>query len=697
LFSSLPDSPLIEFTILLLVSLIIPPIFERLRLPGLVGLLVAGIILGNDGLQLLDKDSETMKLLSDIGKIYLMFVAGLEIDLEEFRKKKNRALSFGLATFVFPLLIGLGIAQGFDFGWNASILIGSLIASHTLLGFPIVNRLGVSSHESVIVTIGATIFTDIAALLVLAICIAIHAGDFSAFSLTMQLLALAVYTVLVLFGIDWAGKKYFQRTGDEESNQFLFVLLVVFLASVGAQIINVDKIVGAFLVGLAVNDVVGHSPVEEKVEFVGSTLFIPFFFVSMGLLLDIPVFIETIRFNFAFPLAMIAGLFVSKFLATLVAKVLYRYSWDETLTMWSLSLPQVAATLAAALAGVQAGLIPQEVFNTVIVLMLVTSLLGPLLTERFGRKLPLATTGLDTGEDWVWWEQLEKELQQETRNPALAKAQENLFTVVVPVYNPMTERYLIEMGALLARHESGIVVPLTIVQAHVHMDDPQLSVSIQQQEKLLAKGQHYSEEFDVKASPLLRIDDDIAEGITRTAREQKASLIVMGWSETTTGLRSRLFGSLINNVIWSSHCPVVVTRLLDEPIHLHRILVPVKNLTVAAVRAIRFSQLFADTHRSSVTYLHVCDPRTSKEQIQAFEQEIEQVLQQRGAKIRYRIKTIAHERTAEVLVRAARSFDLVVLRSLRRRTAGGLAVSDITTEVINSLTCSLILFGEPHS
>jgi len=142
---------------------------------------------------------------------------------------------------------------------------------------------------------------------------------------------------------------------------------------------------------------------------------------------------------------------------------------------------------------------------------------------------------------------------------------------------------------------------------------------------------------------------------------------------------------------------VAVTRLLDEPIHLHRILVPVKNLTVAAVRAIRFSQLFADTHRSSVTYLHVCDPRTSKEQIQAFEQEIEQVLQQGGAEIRYRIKTIAHERTAEVIVRAARSFDLVVLRSMRRRTAGGLAVSDITTEVINSLTCSLILFGEPHS
>ena len=171
----------------------------------------------------------------------------------------------------------------------------------------------------------------------------------------------------------------------------------------------------------------------------------------------------------------------------------------------------------------------------------------------------------------------------------------------------------------------------------------------------------------------------------------------MGWSETTTGLRSRLFGNLINNVIWSSHCPVVVTRLLDEPINLRRILVPVKNLSVSAVRVIRFSQLFADTHQSSVTYLHVCDPRTTKDQIAAFEQEIEQVLQQGGAEINYRMKTIAYDRAGEVIVRAARSFDLVVLRSLRRRTAGGLTVSDVTAEVINSLTCSLILFGEPHS
>ncbi|MGK7936372.1 MAG: cation:proton antiporter, partial [Xenococcaceae cyanobacterium] len=265
------SSPIIPFTLLLLVILTLPPLFERLKLPGLVGLLFAGIILGPNGLNLLNAETETMTLLSDIGKIYLMFVAGLEIDLEEFRKTKDRSLGFGIATFLVPLVTGGAIAYSFGMGLNASILVGSLLASHTLLGYPIVNRLGVVGNEAVTVTIGATIFTDIAALLVLAICVSIHAGDFSPSSLLIQLVTLGLYTGLVLFGLDKAGKEYFRRTGDEESNQFLFILLAVFLAAVGAQIINVDKIVGAFLAGLAVNDVVGRSPVEEKVEFIGST------------------------------------------------------------------------------------------------------------------------------------------------------------------------------------------------------------------------------------------------------------------------------------------------------------------------------------------------------------------------------------------------------------------------------------------
>ncbi len=378
---------MIVFTILLTVIFLVPPIFERLRLPGLVGLLVAGVILGQNGLKFLNPDSETIKLLSDIGKVYLMFVAGLEIDLNQFRKTKNRSIAFGSLTFLVPMIAGICVGRLFSFGWNASVLIGSLLASHTLLAYPIVSRLGVVKNEAVTVTIGATIFTDTAALLVLAICVGIHAGNFSTLSLIRLVCGLAIYAAVILFGFNWAGKEYFKRSGNEQSNQFLFILLALFIASVGAQLIGVEEIVGAFLAGLAVNDVLGKSPVKEKVEFVGYVLFIPCFFIDMGLLINIPGFIKTLS-SIGLTVAIVVGLIGSKFVAAYLAKLLYRYKTVEMLTMWSLSLPQVAATLAATLVAYEslnpAGerLIGENVLNSVIVLMVVTSILGPMITAR---------------------------------------------------------------------------------------------------------------------------------------------------------------------------------------------------------------------------------------------------------------------------------------------------------------------------
>lgn len=683
------SSPIAAFTLLLLVILTVPPIFERLRLPGLVGLLFAGVLLGADGLGLLNAENEAIKLLTDIGKIYLMFVAGLEIDLDEFRKTKNRSIGFGLATFTLPLIAGILVGWQFGFGWIAAVLLGSLIASHTLLAYPIVQRLGIIRNEAVTVTIGATIFTDIAALLVLAVCVAIHAGEFSWATLVFQLVALAGYAAAILFGLDWAGKEYFRRTGDEESNQFLFVLLAVFLASVGAQVIQVDKIVGAFLAGLAVNDVVGHGPVEEKIEFVGGTLFIPFFFVGTGLLLDLPALVQSVTTNLGLTIAIATALFATKFLAALIAKLLFQYRWPEALTMWSLSLPQVAATLAAALAGVRAGILDDSVFNSIVVLMLLTALVGPLLTERFAVQLspPKADLQLQPG-PW-WYEGILTEEDDE------AEAEAHRFTVVVPVYNPQTERNLIELAALLAHHEQGVVVPLSITKAHVHMDEPQLVGALKRGRRLLQRAIEISETFDAEARPEVRIDDDIAEGISRTAREQNANLIVMGWSKV--GLRSRLFGTLTDCVFWAAHCPVAVTRLMDEPINIHQILVPIKNLTHQALRTVRFAQLFADANHASIVVLHVCDRRTPAHQVAEFESEISQALTQSGPQVELAVKTVLSDDVAQTILKAAQAFDLVVLRSTRRRTAGGLAVSDVTTRVIQELTCSVVLLGEPHT
>jgi len=685
LVSQISASPIVAFTVLLLVTLTIPPLFERLRLPGLVGLLAAGVVLGPSLLGILNPDGEIEKLLSDIGKIYLMFVAGLEIDLQEFKKNRNRSLGFGTLTFLLPLIAGMSLGRLFGYDWVASILIGSLLSSHTLLAYPIVLRLGVAKENSVTVTVGATIFTDIAALLVLAMCVAAQTGDFSAQTVVTQLLLMGLYAGTVLFGLDWLGKHYFKRTGDEEGNQFLFVLVAVFLVSVGAQLINVDKIVGAFLAGLAVNDVLGNGPVKEKVEFVGGVLFIPFFFVCMGLLLDLPVFVQALTTNLGFTLALVATLLVSKFLATFAAKLFYRYDWNQTLSMWSLSIPQVAATLAAALVGLQQDILSVRVFNAVIVLMLVTSLLGPITTSRYAARLQVPRRS-SINEDGPLWQIGLTTAEGETANAP--------FTVVVPIYNPITQRYLIEMAALIANHEGGRVIPLTVTRAHVHMDDPRVVASLGQSRKLLQKAEQLSQQFQAPAYPVLRIDDDVSEGICRTAREQNASLILMGWSRQ--GFRAKLFGTLIDDVFWSSHCPVAVTRLLAEPTDIHKILVPMKNFTPQAVHTLRFAQIFADTHDASVTLLHVCDRYTPSEQIQSFETSLSKVMAE-GPQIAWDMRIVANDDPASIILETASEHDMIVLRSMRRRTAGGLAVSDVTHQVIAEATCSLLLFGEPHT
>ncbi|MEH1869330.1 MAG: cation:proton antiporter [Nostoc sp.] len=690
--NSLTDSPIVAFTILLTVIFTVPPIFERLRLPGLVGLLVAGILLGQNGLKLLNPESETINLLSEIGKLYLMFVAGLEIDLEQFRKTRNRSIGFGLLTFLVPLIAGIATGRLFNFGWNASVLIGSLLASHTLLAYPIVSRLGVVTNEAVTVTIGATIFTDTGALLVLAICVGIHGGQFSAMSLAILLGGLAIYTAVVLFGFDWAGKEFFRRSGDEQSNQFLFILLALFLASVGAQVIGVEKIVGAFLAGLAVNDVLGRSPVKEKIEFIGSVLFIPCFFVDMGLLINIPAFIKTLS-SIWLTLVIVIALIGSKFIAAFLAKLLYRYNTAELLTMWSLSLPQVAATLAATLVAYQtvnpAGerLINEAVLNSVIVLMLVTAILGPVITSRFAPSLQLSQTDFETDSLTTWWQNNEDEQVEKNQYP---------FTVVVPIYNPQTQRYLIEMAALLASHESGKIVPLAITRAHIQMDDPQLVTALGQSRERLNLAKEISQEFEVEVSPAIRIDDDAALGISRASREQNASLVVMGWSRTT-GLRARLFGSVIDSVFWSSHCPVAVTRLLSSPKTIQRILVPVGDLTRQTIGALRLAQILADVNQAEVVLLHVCDRKTPQTRVDNFVSQLSDITSKSQLEVNTNIQTIRGDDVARVIIREAQSFDLAVLRSVRYRTAGGLAVSEVTTQLLRELKCSIVLLGESHS
>ncbi|MBD2505684.1 cation:proton antiporter [Anabaena azotica] len=678
----LGKEPIVPFVILLVVLLVVPILFERLRLPAIVGLVLAGLVLGPSGWNLIHTESPMISLLSNIGLVYLMFVAGLEVDWKLWRRQKGRAFGYGGLSFAVPLLTGVLVGRIFNFGWNTSVLVGSLLGSYTLLAYPIINHLGIISNRAVTTTIGATVFTDISSLLILAICVLAFEKGVSNLSEIFPLLGwLITVSVVILLGFDWLGKEFFRRSGDDEGKKFLFVLLTVFLAVVVAQFIGIEKIFGAFLAGLAVNEAIGEGPVKEKIVFVGSVLFIPIFFINLGLLIDVPGLIHHL-FILKLTGLIVVGLISSKFVAAWLAKFFYGYSWQEMLTIWSLSIPQVSTTLAAAFVGYQAGLLSGAVLTSIVFLMLVTAIVGPLLTGRTAVALTTASVTEPVTP-------LPEQQVQEIHNSD--------YTIVVPVYNPHTQQNLVEMAALLASQAQGRIVPLAIATSAAHMDAPQLEISLQRSERLLARATAHSQALGVEASALLRIDDAFAPGISRAAREQKANLIVMGWGKRT-GLRARLFGNVIDNVLWSSHCPVAVTRLVESPKKIQRILVPVENLVTPTLQPVQFAQMLAEANQAQVTVLNVCDRRTSSSKIAARRSQLALLVSKLALPTSPEIQIIAHENAAQAILQAARLYDLVVLPFIRNRTSpGGLALSDVTTQLASQLTCSIVMLGEPQS
>lgn len=390
--------PFDRFAVILVAIVILPPLVERMRLPGLLGLILIGVLLGPHGLSLAAKVGEVGHFFSDMGRVFLMFIAGLEISLNDFRRYAKPSTLFGVTTFAGPMIGGFMLGRAFGFSTNASVLIGSLLASHTLLGYPILLSLGLVRRPFALTTIGATIFTDIASLLVLAVCLSVHvSGILSWYALTALIGALAVYCVFVMGAIPWLGGLYLETRQHDEHAQFQFVLMVIVICAIGAKLIGLEDIVGAFLCGIAINQVLQHGPARDKLEFMGRSLFIPAFLIVIGAELNLPVFIRSLLDDFPFVLGMIVVLLIGKLAAASTTAFVYRYGRSEGLSMWALSLPQLAATLAATVTAYQtmnsAGerLIGEQVVNAVIVLMVVTATLGPILTERFGRSLQEST------------------------------------------------------------------------------------------------------------------------------------------------------------------------------------------------------------------------------------------------------------------------------------------------------------------
>jgi Kef-type K+ transport system membrane component KefB len=384
---------LAKFAVALGVIVIVPQISRRLRVPAVVVFLVSGVIFGPYGLELIGKERPVADFFAELGKLLLMFMAGLEVDLVLFQRVRTRSMSFGVITTSLPLILGTVVGLVFGYHPISAIVVGSLLASHTLLASYVISRLGLTKLEPITVVYGATVFSDTSSLIVFAMCVSTFERGFSLTGVLLQLLEITAFVLFILFGLSRIGSRLLKRVQNDESASFAVMVGLLAVAAVLAQAIQLPGIVGAFLSGLALNASTQQQSAKEKLRFIGNTLFIPIFFITTGFLIDPSALVNSLRNDFPLVGAIIAALVIGKFAAAEIAGRLYKYDREERLTMWSLTLPQVAATLAATLVAYNTfdaqhqRLIDGRMLNVVLALMLFTSIIGPILTEHFAPRL----------------------------------------------------------------------------------------------------------------------------------------------------------------------------------------------------------------------------------------------------------------------------------------------------------------------
>jgi Kef-type K+ transport system membrane component KefB len=380
---------LAKFGIIIAIIVVAPALARRLRIPELIVLLVFGILLGPHVLGLYGTNHPVVQFFADLGKLLLMFAAGLEININLFRRTQTRSVTFGVITTMVPQMLGTAYGLAFGYSMIQSIVIGSLLASHTLLSLPIVTRLGAVGLEPVVVSIGATIVSDTLSLIIFAICVSTYTTGFSKTGLAVQIGEVIIFVPLILVGLSRAGAWILGKLRGNEESYFVTMIGIMVVAGVLADLINLPGIVGAFLAGLSVNAAVGGHPAKEKLEFFGKSLFIPIFFIVTGFLIAPVEFVQAVFDNFWLVAGIVACLIAGKGIAAGIAGRAFGYSPQARLEMWALTLPQVAATLAATLVGYdtlnEAGvrLLDEKMLNAVLVLLVVTSILGPIMTELF--------------------------------------------------------------------------------------------------------------------------------------------------------------------------------------------------------------------------------------------------------------------------------------------------------------------------
>ncbi|MDR6783413.1 Kef-type K+ transport system membrane component KefB [Pedobacter africanus] len=540
---SLPlQNPVIIFSLVLFIILFAPILLNKIKVPHIIGLIVAGVIVGPYGLNLLKRDSSIV-LFGTVGLLYIMFLAGLEIDLAEFKKNRKRILVFGLFTFVFPLVFGsLASYYLLGYGFLSSLLLASMFSTHTLVSYPIASKYGVIRNRAVSMTVGGTMITDILALLILAGIAGMTKESVSP-AFWLQLGGATIVFVTIVFAVFPIIIRWFFKHFEDSVSQYIFVLAMVFLASFLAEAAGIEAIIGAFFSGLVLNKFVPHtSPLMNRIDFVGNALFIPFFLISVGMLVDVTVLVK------GWGALKVAGVIIAvavatKYLAAWLTQKIFKLSATEGTMIFGLSSSHAAATLAIILVGYNiitgetaAGepirLLNEDVLNGTILLILVSCGVSSFVVEGASKKLAL---------------------EQDAQDATPLEEQTNEKILVTLAYPDMVTQ-LVDFGMMLKSKKTHT----SVYGLNVIADEQVVDTNAGTSKKILEKAISHAAASENSLIPVTRYDSSISNGIVYTIKEHGVSDIVIGMHKQAD--QHTFLGTKAENIIKRIHETIYIYK-----------------------------------------------------------------------------------------------------------------------------------------
>jgi len=539
------------FLLVLLIILFAPILLNKLRIPHIIGMILAGLVIGEHGFNILVRDS-SFELFGKVGLYYIMFLAGLEMNMGDFKKNRGKAVMLGLLAFVIP--IGIGLVTNMmllKYSLVTSILLASMYASHTLVAYPIVIRYGVSRHRSVSIAVGGTAVTDTLTLLVLAVVGGLFKGESGGLFWLWLVVKVIFLGALIMYSFPRIGRWFFRRY-DDNVMQFIFVLAMVFLGAGLMEFVGMEGILGAFLAGLVLNRLIPHvSPLMNHLEFVGNALFIPYFLIGVGMLIDIHViFGQGDALKVAAVMIVVA--LVGKWIASWLTQKIYKMAPIERELMFGLSNAQAAATLAAVLVGYNIilpngeRLLNEDVLNGTVLLILVTCVVSSFITERAARKIAMCEAHLEE----------ERTVEAER--------------ILIPVANPDTIEYLMNLSLLIRdTKQKDNLLALNVINDNNTSEGLEL-----RGKRYLEKAAMITAFADVPLRQITRYDLNIASGIIHTAKEYEVTDVIIGLHRKVNIVDS-FFGMLAENLLKGLHREVMIAKFLIPINTIRRIIIAV--------------------------------------------------------------------------------------------------------------------------